>query len=195
MADLNFSGSFLEKINTMVKDIIASGKGNDLLNELVTYSKFYSSSFHKLNKYTNRIEYNLDTISFVMASCSTVRNDEAFLHKVYITFNELSTTPLHLFAFEYYRKYLIRLEMENAAHSAPASTSTSSPQAVSSPSVDKTRKLGRGQKKFLSRWYSQNDELDRLRLMTQFKHGYSWSNKDLLKLIHMKPKNEGTFLK
>jgi len=161
MSDFSFSDAFLRKTNTLVKNIIASGKGNDLLEMLANYKNFFTDNYQRLNKMTNRVQHNLDAISFVLACCSTVKTDEAFLHKVYVTLNDLSPTPLHLFAFEYYRKYLIGLDSPNETND--------SAQATASNTHDRTRKFGRGQKKFLTRWYSQTDQIGLIRLMTQFK--------------------------
>ena len=188
MSDLSLNNELLRRTNTLVRELINSGKGNDLLAEVVTYCKLYSASYQKLDAFSDRIQFNLDSVTFVLASCSLVKKDELFTHKVYTTLSELATTPVHLFAFEYYRKYLMGVELN--ADSAKPEESVQS--AVVSP--DKTRRFGRGQTKFLSRWYNQSDERHMLRLLTQFKHGYAWSNKDLLKLIHMKPKTEGFFV-
>lgn len=58
----------------------------------------------------------------------------------------------------------------------------------------KDRRIGRGHKKALVRWYSsRSSELDLLSLLTRYKHSHSWTNKDIFKLIHMKPTNEGIF--
>jgi len=186
MSDFHFSDAFLKNTKALTKDVIASGKGNELIDELVNYSNFYAVNYQKVKTISNRIYHNLDAISFILACCSTIKADDTFLHNVYVTLHNLSSTPLHLFAFEYYRKYLVGLEL-------PCEPNNQA-QASSSTNNDRTRKIGRGQKKLLIRWYSQTDQINLLRLMTQFKHGYSWSNKDLLKLIHMKPKNEGIFL-
>lgn len=98
--------------------------------------------------------------------------------------NELSDTPIHLFAFNYYRRYLIETAIQ------PTQPAQTSDQATAKkPNVPK--KIGRGLKKSLIKWYNEKNEMNLLRMLTQYKHSYDWSNKDILKLIHMKPKSTG----
>ena len=187
LSDLVASDSLLTKVNGIVKELINSGKGNDVLSEISDYYKFYTSNYCSLNKKTNKIQSNLDVIIYALACCCTnldknKDNNETFLHKVYEKLNELCVTPVHLFAFEFYRKYLIDKTLPKPA--AETAESAAKQQAAN-------RKIGRGQKKFLIKWYSSLDELSLLRLVTQYRHAYMWSNKDLLKLIHMKPKSDG----
>lgn len=67
----------------------------------------------------------------------------------------------------------------------------SAPIGAADRAKKKERKIGRGLKKALVKWYSSKSEFELLLLLTRFKHSHSWTNKDLLKLIHMKPQNEG----
>jgi hypothetical protein len=86
---------------------------------------------------------------------------------------------------------------EPTATAAAISSGSSSNMDVSAPigaadrAKKKERKIGRGFKKALVKWYSSKSEFELLLLLTRFKHSHSWTNKDLLKLIHMKPQNEG----
>ncbi len=88
---------------------------------------------------------------------------------------EASQTPFHLFAFIFYRKYLVGINNQ--------------------PDVKIGSFSGRGLKKALNKWYNQYKDKDLLRLLTMYKHSYSWSDKDLFKLYHVKPLNEGLLKK
>lgn len=55
--------------------------------------------------------------------------------------------------------------------------------------------IGRGHKKALINWFYNKNELELLKQITQYRHMYNWTIKDILKLIHMKPKNEGNLYK
>ncbi len=98
--------------------------------------------------------------------------------------NELSDTPIHLFAFNYYRRYLIETATQSIQ---PAQTS----DQAAAKKLNVPKKIGRGLKKSLIKWYNEKNEMNLLRLLTQYKHSYDWSNKDIFKLIHMKPKSTG----
>lgn len=91
--------------------------------------------------------------------------------QVYKTLIDISQTPMHLFAFTFYRKHLVNLNNES--------------------NVKLGQFSGRGLKKALNKWYNQWNEKELLCLLTTFKRSHSWSNKDLFKLYHIKPKNEG----
>lgn len=147
----------------------------------------------------------IDSVAFLLASLSKSVKDEDSAHKIYETLIQTSATPLSLFAFEYYRSFLSAFEKETAAVAAAggvpaASTSNSdsamvvaeaTTNAVAAAANKKDRRIGRGHKKALVRWYTSKSELELLSLVTKYKHSHSWTNKDLLKLIHIKPRNEG----
>lgn len=84
-----------------------------------------------------------------------------------------------MFAFNYYRKYIIESSIQITNQNT-----ASNKQTV-------PNKMGRGLKKSLTKWYKEKNEMNLLRMVTQYKHSYNWSNKDILKLIHMKPKSTG----
>lgn len=94
-----------------------------------------------------------------------------FVIKVYKTLIEVSQTPFHLFAFLYFRKHLVTVNNQ--------------------PDVKIGSFSGRGLKKALNKWYIQRNDKDLLYLLTKYKHSYSWSNKDIFKLYHVKPLNDG----
>lgn len=114
---------------------------------------------------------------------------------------QTSQIPLQIFAFEHYRILLQNYCEENQTSTTSMSVSSSSEgenksqQPTTSSEANKkikgSKKIGRGHKKALVKWYSSKSEFELLSLMTKYKHAHSWTNKDLLKLIHMKPKNEG----
>lgn len=102
---------------------------------------------------------------------------------------QTSESPVSLFAFEYYRSFLAEFEAEtNSGGGASSSMDTTEPDAGRKK---KQRRIGRGHKKALVKWYSSKSELELMTLVTKHKHSHSWTNKDLFKLIHMKPKSEG----
>lgn len=86
---------------------------------------------------------------------------------------------MHLFAFEFYCNLVEEIKIKNK-------------QTISQSAENKrnSKHIGKGHKKALIKWYNKRNEMDLLRLVTQYDHSYNWSNKDLFKLIHMKPKNE-----
>lgn len=153
-----------------------------------------------LKEYARLLPNNrgLDSIAFLLASIakSAAPGDEDTTHKVYETLVQTSPSPFSLFAFDYYRSYLRAVE-NNEPTAAAISSGSSSNMDVSAPigaadrAKKKERKIGRGLKKALIKWYSSKSEFELLLLLTRFKHSHSWTNKDLLKLIHMKPQNEG----
>lgn len=138
---------------------------------------------------------------------------------VYETLIQTSTSPSCLFAFEYYRSFLSVYEKEGSGVFinsgsqqqtsllgilpmivTPSASTTSTVAAAAAASSSQTevirfskkeRRIGRGHKKALVRWYTAKSELELLSLVTKHKHSHSWTNKDLFKLIHMKPCNEG----
>lgn len=133
-------------------------------------------------------------------------------YQVYEVLVQTSPTPLSLFAFEYYRSFLSACEKDPAASSGVGpSTSETVMMQIGGPAetaaggggesrsggggvnvTKKERRIGRGHKKALVRWYTARSEIELLALVTKYKHSHSWTNKDLFKLIHMKPRNEGS---
>ena len=106
----------------------------------------------------------------------TIQNDSYTFNTFYLVYKaliEISLTPFHLFAFLFFRKHLIGINNQ-------------SDKILGSYS-------GRGLKKALNKWYNQLNEKDLLRLLTAYKRSHLWSNKDLFKLYHIKPENEGFF--
>lgn len=93
---------------------------------------------------------------------------------------------MHLFAFEYYCNF-IKQEDFNKTEATDESSQAGHKKI--------SKHIGKGHKKALIKWYDKHNELELLRLVTQYKHSYNWNNKDLFKLIHLKPKNEGIFQK
>ena len=87
---------------------------------------------------------------------------------------EISQTPFHLFSFLFFRKHLVGINNQ-------------SDKVLGSYS-------GRGLKKALNIWYNRLNEKDLLQLLTAYKRSHSWTNKDLFKLYHIKPENEGSFI-
>ncbi len=49
---------------------------------------------------------------------------------------------------------------------------------------------GRGLKKAINKWYNQYSPSELMYLLTAFKRSYYWSNKDLIKLYHVRPKSD-----
>ena len=84
---------------------------------------------------------------------------------------ELSSTPFHLFAFEFYRKFLVKDEAKKQGSYC-----------------------GRGFKKAVHKWYHAKSGEELLKLLTEYRKSHGWSNKDFIKLFHIKPKDEGKSL-
>ena len=97
---------------------------------------------------------------------------------MYKTLSSISDNPCYLFAFEYFRKFLVE------------SNSAADQQNAKKISVN----AGRGFKKALDKWYNSYNELDLLFMITKYKSSHLWSNKDFFKLYHVKPKNEAVNL-
>jgi hypothetical protein len=107
---------------------------------------------------------------------------------------------LYLFSFEYFRNYLYETgDNEGGGGGATGGTAADAMQSGASSSgggerrKEKSKHIGRGHKKALIRWYNSKSEFELLSLLTKHKHSHSWTNKDLFKLIHFKPKNEGKY--
>lgn len=101
---------------------------------------------------------------------------------------EVSETPAHLFAFEHF--WNIVLQIEDSLNS-----SESNPDQMTVDQHKNPKCIGRGHKKALIKWFYNKNDFELLKLITQYRQMYNWTVKDILKLIHMKPKNEGKFYK
>lgn len=99
---------------------------------------------------------------------------------------EFSQTPAHLFAYEHFWSIVLRLNEKKNLSESNQDEMTVDHQKYS-------KQIGRGHKKALIKWFNSKSELELAKLITQYRHMYNWTMKDILKLIHMKPKNEGTF--
>jgi 60 kDa SS-A/Ro ribonucleoprotein len=120
-----------------------------------------------------------------------------FFSLVYKTLLEICQTPTHLFAFIYYRKYLLKAELnklKEELNTDSVSTSQSTNQASAFNSKLR-RGFGNGFRKAVTKWYNSHSEEQLLRLITSYRRSHSWSNKDLFKLVRIKPKNNGYLFK
>jgi hypothetical protein len=163
LPDFERSANLINKVNQIVEKLILDGKINEILNVLVDYAKVSSENLNETA--------NVDCLMFVLASCSAFVKEERLSHQVYETLVKISRTPIHLFAFLYYRKYIKDLQTQQTAQTSENS---------------KSKYIGKGLKKALIAWYNKQNEKDLLYMLIKYKHGYTWSNKDLFKLIHMK---------
>ncbi len=85
----------------------------------------------------------------------------------------MSRSPNYLFSFEYFRKFLMICRNQ-----------TNSEKKIS-------KYAGKGLRKAINYWYNQFSEFDLLCMLTQHRSSYLWTNKDLLKLYHVKPRSGG----
>lgn len=177
------NSKLLSNVYTAIQLNIDQNKCDDLLKTLNDYLQAYST-IHTKNKLTSRVRSNIDSVAYYLACCAKLSKNENFTHKVYELFVEISETPMHLFAFEHFWDIVTGID------STKNSPETSSAQA-NSGNKKSPKHIGRGHKKALIKWFYNRTEIELIRLLTQYRHSYSWTAKDLLKLIHMKPKNEG----
>lgn len=164
LPDFERSANLINKVNQIVEKLVSDGKTNEILTLLVDYSKVSSENLNETA--------NIDCLMFVLASCSSFVKEERLLHQVYETLVKIARTPIHLFAFLYYRKYI-------------KDSQTQSSQQQTTDKI-KSKYIGKGLKKALIAWYNKQNEKDLLYMLIKYKHGYTWSNKDLFKMIHMK---------
>lgn len=53
---------------------------------------------------------------------------------------------------------------------------------------------GKGQRKAVIKWYNDHCVEDMLRLVTKYRHSHTWSHKDVIRIAHIKPANDGVAL-
>ncbi|CAF0711471.1 unnamed protein product [Brachionus calyciflorus] len=173
------NSKLLSNVFTAIQLSINHNKTDDLLKLLNDYLQFNSS----LNlKNSNQIGSSINCVAFYLACCARLSKNENFTHKVYETLINTSETPMHLFAFEHFCDVASEIEQsKNSSEQAEATVTNR----------NNSKHIGRGHKKALIKWFFNKNELDLIKLLTQYRHSFNWTIKDLLKLIHMKPKNEG----
>jgi len=164
LPDFEQSASLINKVNQIVEKLVSDGRANEILSMLVDYSKVCAENLNETA--------NVDCLMFVLVSCSSFVKEERLSHQVYETLSTIARRPIHLFAFLYYRKYI----------------KDSQAQSTQQQTTDKIKSkyIGKGLKKALIAWYNKQNERDLLYMLIKYKHGYTWSNKDLFKMIHMK---------
>lgn len=102
-----------------------------------------------------------------------------FLFLAYSTLKDISETPLSIFAFIFYHKCLLDEKTQKGNETAELTSKRTHGKG-----------WGKGQRRILNKWYNERNEEDTLRLVTKYRHLYSWSHKDLIKMGHLKALSE-----